>query len=290
MQTSITRSSTSHLSPEVTGATLDPQVLNSQQQRTTQTSRSRYVMDAASRNTSFSSLNESYLDRAETKSQPINVVRPDMRRSSSAEHNALMRQIMAPWGSLSSTPPGCRAVSYSSWRRFSATSSNQSKSRNEMTASALLEVNGLAPEFDPPVLERCNLSIAEEVLCGNPTAEQLPELPQVRYNVRGQRYHPRFQRTQSSRTSSTGSWTTLTSDGISPPGAPKPIAFKKQMVRPTRTSSLLTMGFKGSPKTSQRTEPPREALVKIGKEFGIESLSIDDLPEDAFESDSENED
>ncbi|KAL1596520.1 hypothetical protein SLS60_009167 [Paraconiothyrium brasiliense] len=247
-------------------------------------------MDAASRDTSLCSVYESYLDRAETKSQPISVARPDMRRSSSAEHNALMRQIIAPWGSLSSTPPACRAVSYSSWRRFSAASSNQSKSRDEMTASALLDVDGLAPQFDPPVLERCNLRIAQEVLCGNPMAEPRPELPQVRYNVRAQRYHPRFQCTQSSRTSPTGSWTTLNSESSSHPGASKPIAFKKQMVRPASTSSLLTMSFKSSPKTSQCTEPPKEALAKIGKEFGIEDLSIDDLPEDAFESDSEDED
>ncbi|KAF2439861.1 hypothetical protein P171DRAFT_435716 [Karstenula rhodostoma CBS 690.94] len=246
-------------------------------------------MDTASRNTSSSSLYESHQSRAETKSRPINVACPEMRRTSSAEHNALMRQIMAPWGSLSSTPPACRAVSYSSWRHFSATSSNQSKSRDEMTASALLGANGLAPEFDPPVLERCNLRIAEEVLCGNPTAEP-QELPQLRQRNRNPRYYPRFQRTQSRRTSSTSSWSTFASEGSYQPGASEPITFEKQMVRPASTSSLLTMSFKGSPKASRCTEPPKVVLDKIGKEFGIESLSIDDLPEDAFESDSEDGD
>ncbi|KAL5426241.1 hypothetical protein PMIN07_011609 [Paraphaeosphaeria minitans] len=246
-------------------------------------------MDSASRNTSSSSLYDSCLDRADTKSQPIDVDRPDIGRTSSAEHNALMRQIMAPWGSLSSTPPACRAVSYSSWRHFSATSSNHSKSRGEMTASALLGENGLAPDFSPPVLERCNLTIAEEVLCGNPTAE-LPELPQLRQRNRHPRYYPLFQRTQSSRTSSTGSWSTLASEGSYRPGASEPITFSKQMVRPASKSSLLTMSFKEPPKASRCTEPPKVVLDKIGKEFGIERLSIDDLPEDAFESDSEDGD
>lgn len=244
------------------------------------------IMDTASRDTSFSSLYESCQQRAET-SHPINVARPDMRRTAPAEQNALMRHIMEPWGSLSSTPPACRAVSYSSWRRFSATSSNQSKSRDEMTASALLGANGLAPEFDPPMLERCNLTIAEEVLCGNPTAGLL-ELPQLRQRNRDPRYCPRFQRTTSSRASSTGSWSTLASEGSCRPGASEPINFSKQMVRPASTSSLLTMSFKESPKASRCTEPPKVALEKIGREFGIEGLSIDDLPEDAFESDSED--
>jgi hypothetical protein len=249
-----------------------------------------HTMDAASRNTSFSSLYEPYQGRAEEKSRPINVARPDIRRTFSADHNAHMRQIMAPWGSLSSTPPGCRAVSYSSWRRFSATSSNQSKSRDEMTAMALLDANGLAPEFDPPMLERCNLAIAEEVLCGNPTVEP-PELPMLRQRNKIPRYCPRSRRTQSSRTSSAGSWSTPTSEDSSQPGASKPITFRKQMVRPASTSSLLTMNFKGSPPKSPRcTESPQAALAKIGKDFGIEGLCIDDLPEDAFESDSEDED
>ncbi|OAG02318.1 uncharacterized protein CC84DRAFT_1008919 [Paraphaeosphaeria sporulosa] len=246
-------------------------------------------MDAASQNTSFSSLYDSYLDRADTKSQPINVDRPDMRRTASAEHNAIMRQIMEPWGNLSSTPPACRAVSYSSWRHFSATSSNQSKSRDEMTASALLGENGLAPDFNPPMLERCNLSIAEEVVCGNPTA-QPPELPQLRQRNRDPRYYPRFQRTQSRRASSTGSWSTLASESSYQMGASEPVSFNKQMVRPASTSSLLTMSFKESPKAPRCTEPPKAALDKIGKDFGIERLSIDNLPEDAFESDSEDGD
>jgi hypothetical protein len=251
---------------------------------------STHIMDAANRNTSFSSLYKSYQDRAVEKSHPINVARPEMRRTFSAEHNAHMRQIMAPWASLSPTPPGCRAVSHSSWRRFSATPSNQSKSRDEMKASALLEANGLAPQFDPPMLERCNLAIVEEVLCGNPTAEP-PELPMLRQHNRYPRYYSRFQRTRSSRTSSAGSCSTLISEDGSQSGASAPLTFRKQMVRPASTSSLLTMSFKGSPpNSSRRTESPQAAFAKIGKEFGIEGLCIDDLPEDAFESDSEDED
>lgn len=247
-------------------------------------------MAIAGRDISFSSLYDSHLNRTDMKSQPINVDRGDMRRTNSAEHNLHMRQIMEPWGTLSSTPPACRAVSYSSWRHFSATSSNQSKSRDEMTASNLLGANALAPEFNPPVLERCDLSVTEEVPCGNPTAAAAPEMLPLRQRTRYPRYHPRHQRNQPSRTSSrTSSWSTLASEGSYRAGASDPITFSKQMVRPASTSSLLTMSFKESPKASRCAEPPKVALDKIGKEFGIEKLSIDDLPEDAFETDSEDE-
>lgn len=269
------------------GAALSTPFRDSKQHQCTANPDSYQLMDGTSKNISSSSLDGASLDSEKAKSQPINVNQPEMRRQLSAEHNAHMRQVIAPWGSLSSTPEGCRAVSYSSWRRFSATSSNRPRPSNEMTAAALLEANGLTAEFDPPVLERCDLSINEDIV-GNPTAE-LPGFRYINQQYRNRRYNQRLRSKQFSRTSSTSSWSTLTSEDSSRSAASDSVLFQKQRVRPARTSSLLTMSFKGTPE-EKSTEPSQAVLARIGKEFGIERLSINDLPEDAFESDSEDED
>ncbi|KAJ4299941.1 hypothetical protein N0V90_005189 [Kalmusia sp. IMI 367209] len=213
-----------------------------------------------------------------TRTDTLN--RPQMcRRSSSAAHNALMRQIMEPWGSLSTTPPGCRAISYSSWRRFS-TASSSPKSADEMTASTLCEASGLSRDFNPPLLERCDLRVAENIVCGKPVT------------VERQRCHPHVRHRSQTTNSSASSWTTATSECSSQAasGRSEPIAFKKETVKRRNTNSLLTASFKAAePKHSQRKVQPKVALAKLGKEYGIQTLSIEDLPEDAFESDSEYE-
>ena len=205
---------------------------------------------------------------------------PDMSRSnSSAAHNALMRQIMEPWGSLSSTPPSCEAISYSSWRRFS-TASSSSRSSNEMTAAALCATNGLSRHRNPPLLERFDLRVADDFVCGKPDTG--------RYQRHGLHAQHKTQTTNSSASS----WMTTPSESSSQaaPGPSQPITFKKEVVKRRNTNSLLTASVKAEePKRLQRLVPPKDTLAKVGREYGIQTLSIEDLPEDAFESDSEDE-
>lgn len=62
------------------------------------------------------------------------------------------------------------------------------------------------------------------------------------------------------------------------------------MVRPASTSSLLTAGLNESSQKQQGVVPPKIAMEKIAKELGLEKMKIEDLPEDAFETDSKDED
>lgn len=229
---------------------------------------------------------------AQTQPQRMTQARPQThRRNDSQVQNVLMRQDIAAWASLHPTPPGSRAVSFSSWRRFSKMSAT-SKSSEDMRASILLEEHGTTPEFDPPLLERCELRIPEdEAVCGNPETDRVLKRCSSGLNIAyPRRNHPRIQQTHSTRTSSTTSWITATSEAGSPPDAPKPITFTKQMVRPASTSSLLTASIKESKPKREDTMPPKDAMEKIVKEMGLENLTIDDLAEDAFETDSEEGD
>ncbi|KAF1978921.1 hypothetical protein BU23DRAFT_595434 [Bimuria novae-zelandiae CBS 107.79] len=249
-------------------------------------------MDAASRDTSFSSPYESHRDQANAAAKPqaIKAARlPMHHRQSSQAHSAQMRQEIAPWGTLFPTPAGCRAVSYSSWHRFSTASTN-SKSSEKLRASVLLEEHGTTPDFDPPLLERCDLRVAEEVVRSNPNTARTLQRSSSGLYIAYRRKYPCIQHAQSTRTSSTSSWTTATSEGNPQPGTSEPITFEKRMVRPASTSSLLTASFKEPVSKPKPAVTPKVALENIKKEFGMKDLSVEDLPEDAFETDSEDED
>ena len=214
---------------------------------------------------------------------------PIYARNSLQEGNTLMRQSIASWNALSPVPPACRTVSFSSWRRFSTTSTN-SKSSEDMRASVLLEDHGTTPEFDMPLLERCGLPVRESMPCDNPDAERtFRRSSSGLYIANNRRHIQRIHSNHPVRTSSTSSWTTARSASSSQLDTLPEIRFQKQMVRPASTSSLLTQGIKESPPRKQRMVPPKIAMKEIAKELGLKRMNIEDLPEDAFETDSEDE-
>lgn len=75
----------------------------------------------------------------------------------------------------------------------------------------------------------------------------------------------------------------------SQPSASKPLTFSKQMIKVASTTSLLTVGFKKSSPKPSCALPPKAAIEAIGKQLGFKVLNIEDLPEDAFETDSEDD-
>ncbi|KAK3215616.1 hypothetical protein GRF29_8g558694 [Pseudopithomyces chartarum] len=240
------------------------------------------AMGAPTRSTSLLSVHES--SHGEAKTQPQRIpTRPPMRESSQS-NNMLMRQDIAAWAHLNPVPPSCQMVSFSSWRRFSATSGN-SRSSEEMRASVLLEEHGTTPDYDPPLLERCPLRVDEDAASDTSNVEQNVQRSSSGQHVGNPSRYSRTQHARTARTSSTSSWTTATSDSSSRPSLSK-LDFQKRKVRPASTTSLLTEGFKESPKCRL---PPKAAMEKIGKELGFKALKIEDLPEDAFDSDSDDE-
>ena len=243
-------------------------------------------MGAPSRSTSLLSVPES--SHGEAKTQPQRIpTRPPMREPSQS-HNMLMRQDIAAWAHLNPVPPSCQMVSFSSWRRFSATSGN-SRSSEEMRASVLLEEHGTTPDYDPPLLERCPLRIDEDAESDASNVEQNVQRSSNGQHVGNPSRYSRTQYARTARTSSTSSWTTATSESSSRPILLLKADFQKRKVRPASTTSLLTEGFKESLNRSLCRLPPKAAMEKIGKELGFKALKIEDLPEDAFDSDSDDE-
>jgi len=147
-----------------------------------------------------------------------------------------------------------------------------------MKASVLLKACGTTPDYDPPLLERTNLGIDQSVVqCGK------PKVPKMRQQHKGN---------EKRKGSSLSSWTTaMSSEGSSVQDAmeTEPIVFHKETFRKTPTSSLLTTGFKEVEVVQEKAEKKPKITEEMAREFGVERLSISCLDEDAFESDSEED-
>lgn len=186
---------------------------------------------------------------------------PQHSRKSSTDSNAVLRELLRPWGTLSSTPPGCRTVSFSSWTRFTA-STTTTAPPGELKASILCKDSGLATSYDPPVSEWTYLGAAQPIFPGKPE------------NVR---------RRRQKRQRSSASWTTVssTSDG----GAPmEPAKFQKRELKRVNTNSQLTCSLNTSPVPEKQPSQ----MERMMKRLGMEGMNCEELPS-AFDSDSEEE-
>ncbi|KAF2002049.1 hypothetical protein P154DRAFT_150555 [Amniculicola lignicola CBS 123094] len=188
-----------------------------------------------------------------------------LERNGSKAHNIAMREIIKDWGSIPESPPGCQSISYSRWSRFSA-STGSSTPTEEMKASTLWAPRGTTPDFNPPVLERTYLGVEN-------LDPALGQGPQQRGRA-GQRR----------KFGSDSSWMTESSRGSSR-STSEAIAFKREMVKPASTTSLLTESIKPSPLGARRSASAIEILTKGMKN---QRLSASMLPS-AFDSDSEEE-
>ncbi|KAF2675860.1 hypothetical protein K458DRAFT_492827 [Lentithecium fluviatile CBS 122367] len=231
---------------------------------------------------------------ATTNPHPANPPRPQLRRNkTSAVHNARMREIIRPWAELASTPPGCRAVSFSSWTRFS--SDNRSKSSDELKASVLCAANGTMPDFNPPLLEQVYLGADQPPL---PPACRKEEVKVKRIGKQQPQAQSQLHPQQRRETDSTRSWATATSSSsvasastCSTQEFPEPITFRKKEVKGSLSPpcSLLTASINASPAWSG--EPLKPCITEeMAKEFGVMKLSSSHLPETCFDdSDEEND-
>ncbi|PSN65188.1 hypothetical protein BS50DRAFT_53149 [Corynespora cassiicola Philippines] len=202
-----------------------------------------------------------------SSSWPQTPMRKTHTRKTSKEHNMAMREIIRPWASLSSTPPGCRTVSFSSWSRFSS-STDSSKSSDEMKASVLWTAKGTTPEFNPPIHEWAYLGPDQP----SPSTSQ-PAARQVRARLAAPK--PK---------GSSSSWYTETTGSVQE-AEPEPITFKKETVKRVETSSLLTALHKSGPSAEAKKESPRTILARA---MGVQELSSTMLTS-AFDTDSEDE-
>lgn len=188
-------------------------------------------------------------------------------RRNPVAQNEIMREIIRSWGGVPTTPPGCRAVSFSSWTRFSA--KHRTKSSEEMKASILCAAAGTTPDYDPPLLERTYLGVDQTPHSVN------PEKKDAYYR----RHHIRKQACRNdARTSSN-----------SPCGSREalgPITFRKEVVRKAPTNSLLTRSLSSQSSVDTEGQHPR-ITVDMAKEFGIKELSTSALS-DVFGSDEED--
>lgn len=192
---------------------------------------------------------------------------PLHKRKASAEHNAAMRDLMKPWGSIAPSPPGCRSIMYSSWSRFNA-GNISSKSSDDLKASILWAGTGTTPDFNPPVLERTYLGVVQEK----------PGKPGKPRGVQGRR---RSHRKQSDLRNS---WSTLSS-GSDAEVEDDRVTFKRQAIKSVSTSSLISSSLR----RSQRVVTPEgvNPMRKFAETFGVEFSDPSMLPS-AF-SDSEDE-
>jgi hypothetical protein len=179
---------------------------------------------------------------------PANAIRPRLQRNkTSTGHNAVMREIIRPWADLASTPPGCRAVSFSSWTRFS--SDNCKASSADLKASVLCAGTGTKPDFDPPLLERVYLGVDQPMACAKsgPLQCDRTRIPRPEGGSVSS-----WETTTSGRTmTSTPACNMMTST--------EPIAFRKIEIRasPSPSSSLLTESLvRASPLQAQELQKP----------------------------------
>ncbi|KAF1846175.1 uncharacterized protein K460DRAFT_355888 [Cucurbitaria berberidis CBS 394.84] len=183
-------------------------------------------------------------------------------RKSSTSSNATLRELLGSWGILSSTPPSCSAVSFSSWTRFTA-STTSTTPPGELKASTLCKGSGLSASYDPPASEWAYLGADQPVGAENPE---------------------HIRRTKNRRQRKTASWTTASSPSD---GGRKsePIQFRKQELKQVNTSSQLTTSIKMSAAPAKQLSKTETMM----KRLGIEGMKCEELPS-AFDSDSEEED
>ena len=189
-------------------------------------------------------------------------------KTSTATHNAVMREIIKPWASVPLAPASCQPVMYSSWSRFSP-DTGHSKPEEEMKVSKLWAPQGVTSEYNPPISEWTYLGVEQFELVACEATN-------------GQRTPNRHRR----QAGSSNSWLTASSSSDSNTKS-NPITFEKVPVKGTSTSSLLTASFESVPAASPQARPsPIGALVRS---IGNVRLDVSMLPS-AFDSDSEDED
>ena len=184
------------------------------------------------------------------------------KRKISKEQNAAMREIIKPWAYLPSIPPGCRAVSYSSWTKFSP-SSDHTKSKADLSASVLCNSSGTSSDYNPPLFERTYLGVDQPEIAGNP-------------ELKPRDIHRRRPNSGSSRPTASSC----------PVTGSEAITFRKVSVRTVSTSSLLTESLRSTPGAGlQRRD---SGFGVIARELKARRLSASMLPS-AFDSDSEDD-
>jgi len=161
-------------------------------------------------------------------SPPADLPHPHFQRSkTSTAYNAAMRQIIRPWAYLASTPPGCRAVSFSSWTRFSP--STRRKPNIDLKASVLCAATGTTPGYDPPLLECAHLGVDQ-------FGKSEPARSEERGRLRSESNSASLRTTarSGSRVASVAACSSMASA--------EPITFRKIEVKASRspTNSLLT--------------------------------------------------
>ncbi|RMZ73022.1 hypothetical protein GMOD_00009527 [Pyrenophora seminiperda CCB06] len=188
----------------------------------------------------------------------------DARKKSKAT-NDYLRKVVASWeeymnAPTSYTPPGCRAISYSSWVGFTTSPSLENRS---LKASDLCKDYGTTANYCPPVGERCYLGVGR------------PAVP-----IQNEEHVPRARQPCRQQPISMASTETVSSFGEDEALAEPTMQFKKQTPKRADTTSLLTMCLnKGTVKEAKKT---------FAEMMGICGMTCDDLPS-AFDS-NEDED
>ncbi|KAF2124367.1 hypothetical protein P153DRAFT_251415, partial [Dothidotthia symphoricarpi CBS 119687] len=191
-------------------------------------------------------------------------------RNTSAEHSAAMRDIIRSWCPPIVTPPSCRAVSFSSWSRFT-TSPSKITPVGELKASIVCKASGTSPGYDPPEAEKTYLGADQPV--------NWQEMAKPRVGN---------QKKQSPKSGATGSTMDSVEEKI------EPVRFEKQLPKRANTNSQLTDSLKASP--PRNTELPlakgaqhrSSQRMTLAQRLGLDGMKCDELPS-AFDSDSEDE-
>ena len=181
-------------------------------------------------------------------------------RSTSRDSIASNPTFLRPCCSNLGTSPSQRAISFSSWTRYSPSAAPTPS--GQLKASLLCKASGTTSSYDPPVSEWTFLGAGQPVYSGKPF---------VRPGI--------HQRQKSSGSSSTLSSMSLASEQ---PGA---ITFSKQPVKRISMSSQLTASIKGS---SLGSIP--EGTMSAVQRLGLEGMTCEDLPSAFDDSDDEEED
>lgn len=185
-------------------------------------------------------------------------------RSPSSTSNATLRELMQSWAGPSSTPPGCRTVSFSKWTRFT-TSVADTLPAGKLKASILCKDRGTSASYDPPADEWTYLGVDQPA---NPAG-----------SARMQRRKQQWQ--DNSATWSRPSGT----DAVSSPTMA--LQFGRQQLKWANITSQLTALMKASYSEDSRANAQGSSIRILRLAF--EGITCEDLPS-AFDSDSEEGD
>lgn len=156
--------------------------------------------------------------------------------------------------------PGHRAVSFSSWTRYST--SPITAPSGQLKASVLCKASGTSPSYDPPVSEWAFLGAGQPItMTGKPEVRE-------KWSDWRQRRSPGGS-PLSTKVGEEGS------EGID---------FRKRPIKRVSIESQLTRSIK----TGSETDFETEKATMAAKKNRLEGLTCDDLPS-AFDSDSEDD-